>query len=129
MTESSNGVIEAKLETTHTKLDALAEKLTDLAHDIRKALDDHEQRLREQAKVDASQGQEIARMQTQHAEMLGSMQRLADKVQALEKEQDRREEREMDFWQRAAFEALRFMAFGLASGGTLAGVMQLFGGM
>ena len=129
MADSSNGVLEAKLETTHTKLDALAEKLTDLAHDIRKALDDHEERLREQAKVDASQGKEIAKMQTQHVEMSGTVKRLEEKFEALEKERDRERERDMDFWQRVAFEAIRFAALGLASGGTVAGALQLLGGM
>lgn len=115
-------VIDAKLDTIRAEFRGLSKSLDDFTRDIRKMLDDHESRLREQVKVDTAQGKEVAELKVKMAEM-------AKDLQVVQKALDASSGERVDFWKNLAMEATRIAVFAVFSGGTFAGIIQAFGGI
>lgn len=116
---SDNGVLEAKLETTHVLLAALSEKMDGFMRNIRKVTEDHENRLREQAKVDAAQGKEVGEIRIQLAGIQADL-------KVMREAQARRQAREMDFWQEVLLKALPYTVIG-ASFAAMLPLLQAMG--
>ena len=125
-------LIESELKRIHDNLgnlkdmvksdiNNLSDKVTELIGGIRKVLDDHEERLREQVKVDAAQGKDIAELQVKMAEM-------AKDLEAVQRAQKDSARDRADTWKRVALDLGRVAVFASFSGGTFAGIIQAFGG-
>jgi hypothetical protein len=117
----------AQLGRFGDKVDNLTVSVEKGFGDMRRILDDHETRLREQHKTDAQQGQDISGLRVEIAEMKGDLRTMKEAIGVLTKSQERRVDREMDFWQRAALEAVKLGAFGAAAGGVIVGVLRALG--
>ena len=125
-----------------TKLSSIASTLENFGKDVKKVLDDHELRLREQAKAANINSQEIVTQNTINAQEILTLKNeqrelkqelvylraeTAKRTETFEKEQDDRTKRELTLWQSIGVEAIKFAAFGAGSGGVIAGILKLFG--
>jgi predicted nucleic acid-binding Zn-ribbon protein len=125
-----------------TKLSAIANTLETFGRDVKKVLDDHETRLREQAKITTVNAQEIVTQNTLNAQEISglrseqrelkqeieSLRREAkERVDYLNREREEHSKVELKLWQTIAVEAIKYAAFGASGGGVAVLIIKLFG--
>lgn len=114
---SVNQVVEAKLDTIRAELRGVTRIIEDFVRDVRRILDDHETRLREQASIDAAQAQQISELRLQLAT-------LQLEVKALDVAREEARERQLNMWQQVGVELLKYVLMGGTAGGVLAAVQK-----
>ena len=125
-----------------TRLSSIASSLEKFGQDVKKILDDHEQRLREQAKTASLNAQESITNSTVNAQELATLRNelreAKQSIASLEAESTRKIEelysdrkesmkKELSFWQTVGIEALKYVAFGASGGGVMVAVLKIFG--
>lgn len=114
-----------------TKLTAMEKALSTLSSDVRKVLDDHELRLREKTKNDATSAQLFNTIQTEQreykTELLNFKAEVIRRFEEQEKLRDAQVKRELTLWQTIGIELLKYAAFGAGGGGVVVAVIKLFG--
>jgi hypothetical protein len=125
-----------------TKLSAIASAVENFGKDIKKVLDDHELRLREQAKSSTINAQEIIALSAVNAQKLVVMENgqkelkcsiialeaeAMKRLDALAKEREENSRKELTLWQTIAIEAIKFTFLGAGGGGVIIAIVKLFG--
>lgn len=125
-----------------TRLSSIASALEKFGQDVKKVLDDHETRLREQAKAATTVATETAtlgalntqelmaikgELKEQRAEIACLRDEAAKRLEDSIKERDEKNRRELTLWQSIAVEALKYSLSGVAAGGVIAAVIKLLG--
>lgn len=118
-------------ENVKTQLDNITKTLDTYVKDLRKMLDDHEQRLRQQAEKNAANAQLIMAQKLEVKDLANDVTQLkieltkrVDEVVSTQKEQ---KSRELSMWQNIGVEAVKYLLFGSATGGTFYALLELVG--
>lgn len=118
-------------ENVKVQLDNISKTLDTYVKDLRKMLDDHEQRLRQQAEKNAANTQQIMAQKLEVKDLANDVTQLkieltkrVDEVVTVQKEQ---KSRELSMWQNIGVEAMKYILFGGASGGTVLAILQIVG--
>lgn len=118
-------------ELVNTKLAAIAKTLDIYVEENRKIVDDHEQRLREQAKELSKSEQQITGLQLELKDVRNDLivlkeetSKKLDEIVARQKEKD---SRELTFWQTFGMEAIKYIAFGAGGSGAVMIILRLLG--
>ena len=118
-------------ELVNTKLAAIAKTLDIYVEENRKIVDDHEQRLREQAKELSKSEQQITGLQLELKDVRNDLivlkeetSKKLDEIVARQKEKD---SRELTLCQTFGMEAIKYIAFGAGGSGAVMIILRLLG--
>lgn len=114
-----------------SQLDAINKTLDNFSKDVKKVLDDHETRLRDQAKTEAinahASSQAINTLQMEIKDLRQENGQLSKKLEEFVKERADSAKKELSLWQTVALELARVTLFGAGGGGVIIGLIKLFG--
>lgn len=124
-------VFELQIKLIDTKLGGIAKSQDDLGTYIKKILDDHELRLREQAKTDAANAQDIVALRMEVKDLRQEVQSFKNEtikqLDCLADDKKERIKKELSLWQTLTFELLKIVMVGASGGGVVFGLIKVFG--
>lgn len=126
-----DSIFDLQIKLIDTKLGGIAKSQDDLGTYIKKILDDHELRLRDQAKTDAANAQDIIALRMEvkdlRQEVLNFKNETIKQLDCLADDKEKRTQKELSLWQTLTFELLKIVLVGASGGGVLFGLFKLFG--
>lgn len=130
--------VEGVSKEMNAKVDGLSQAVERGNQEFRRIVDDHESRLREQAKIDSKQGEDIANLRVEFERGLGEMRadaanmrgeiiNLRSALVAIKTHQEKQSEQQLGFWQKIAIEGVKFAVFGGMAGGVVVAALRMTG--
>lgn len=113
------------------KLVSITNQLESFGKDVKKILDDHEQRLRDTVKSDTDRREQIVTLQMEQKDLKNEIETLKKealkRIEDIQRIQTEKLSREVSLWQTIGVEALKYVAFGASSGGVVVAILKLAG--
>lgn len=126
-----DSIFDLQIKLIDTKLGGIAKSQDDLGTYIKKILDDHELRLRDQAKTDAANAQDIIALRMEvkdlRQEVLNFKNETIKQLDCLADDKEKRTQKELSLWQTLTFELLKIVMVGASGGGVVFGLIKIFG--
>ena len=130
-TQMDEKYFDLQYKLIETKLAGISSTLDSFVKDIKKIIDDHELRLREQAKADAANAQEIVAIRLELKDLRQENSNLrveaTKRLDEITNERKESTKKELSLWQTIGVEAIKYAAFGAGGGGMLFAVLKALG--
>jgi predicted nucleic acid-binding Zn-ribbon protein len=130
-TSMDEKLVSLQYELVKAQLEGIKNQLDTYVKSLNKMVDDHEQRLREQAKESAVNAKGVAALQIEVKEIRHDcttiQSDLSKRIDEMAREQKAAASETSSFWKTLALEAIKYVFLGAAGGGSAMAIMQALG--